>query len=410
LTVPEESMFWSIAWRNVWRNKKRSAVILASVASGLWAGLMTMSLMIGMADQMVKTAIEDRTAHIQIHRPGFRSYNEIGLTVPDGDRILARLRQTAGIRSAAGRSVVSGMADSPSAATGVLLYGIDPESEKRVSDIHNKMVSGTYFGGAGSRHVIIGQKLAEKLGVRVGQKIVIQAQGPDGNIGAGAFRVTGLYRTVSPAFDKTTVFAKREDVDEAFGLQGAVHEIAVLAINDRRIDPLAAKMRLAFPGLEVATWKQIEPEAGIMTDMSNQMLSLFMVIILLAMVFGITNTMLMGVLERIHEFGVIIALGMKHRFIFAMILLETLFLSLVGGCAGMALGAATIASMSRGIDLSIVSEGLASFGVGSRIVPSVPAEQYLILGFLVVVTACAAAVYPAFRAMKLNPVTAIRTY
>jgi putative ABC transport system permease protein len=177
------------------------------------------------------------------------------------------------------------------------------------------------------------------------------------------------------------------------------------------VGPVQAKLESDFADLDVESWNQIEPEVGMMVDMSRQMSQIFMVIVLLAMIFGITNTMLMAVLERIHELGVLTALGMKHLAVFIMIMLEAVFLSLIGGVAGLAMGYISVKTLAKtGLDLSIVSQGLAAMGADSTIYPAWQAHDYLLIGVMVVITALVAAVYPGIRAARLNPVEAIRTY
>jgi len=404
-------MLLNLSWRNVWRNKKRSVIIIAAIALGLWAGIFNLGFYEGMLRQMVDAAISSRVSHIQIHAPGFREHKEIGLTVPDGERVLEDVRSIDGVKSAAGRSVLSGMASSPALGTGAVIYGIIPDDEKRISDIYEQMVEGTYFETKKRNPVIIGKKLADELEVEIGNKIVLTAQIPDGSIGAGAFRVVGIYKTVSSFFDESTVFAQQEDIDKTFELEGAIHEIAIMGRDNDVIFPITDGLKEKYPDLKCETWKEIAPDLAYSTDASGQMIFIFMIIIMLALVFGITNTMLMGVLERVRELGVVIALGMKPGKVFWMILLETVFLSIIGGILGISTGWGTIAILNKtGIDLSIVAEGLAAFGIGTTLYPVLPAADYFSIAFMVVITAIAAAIYPGIKAVKLNPVQAIRTY
>jgi putative ABC transport system permease protein len=404
-------MLWTIAWRNVWRNKKRSGVIICAVAFGLWAGLLISGLMYGMGVEMIESAMSDRIAHVQIHSPGFLAHPDISLVIPDGERTLETVRSEPLVKHAAGRSVIVGMATSPTTGVGVIAYGIDPAAEIRISDIHSKTVEGSYFGGAERNPVVIGRGLAEKLGVAVGNKIVLTSQDAGGSLSAGAFRVVGIFKTVSSNFDKTAVFARRGDIDLVFGLHGGIHEIAVIASDERRIPALTAELHERFPALDVEDWKTIAPELGLMTDTTLQFLYIFLVIVLIALAFGTTNTMLMAVMERVRELGVVMALGMRHRTVFLMIVLETIFLALVGGAAGIGLSVGTIAVLARtGIDLSIVSTGLASLDTSEILHPSLPAVAYPAMALFVVVTAVVAALYPGFRAVRLDPAKAIRTY
>jgi len=404
-------MIWTISWRNIWRNKKRSGILLAAVTFGLWAGLLTTGIFNGMALQMVRTAIDTRTAHIQIHTVGFVAHREITAVLPEGDDVLDRVRTTNGVAHVVGRSVVPGMGCSASSGTNVLLYGVVPDAEARLSTIPEKIIDGKYFGGTTRNACVIGQKLAEKLGLSVGNKIIINGQAPDGSITGSAFRIVGVYKTVSSEFDKTAVFARVQDVDRDFELNGAIHEIAVRTGGVDKVDQLRDVLSAAMPHLEVETWDQLEPEVGVMTTMSRQMSRIFMVIIMIALIFAITNTMLMGVLERIRELGVLLSLGMRQRIVFAMILIETVLLSALGGVLGILTGGVSITALGRtGIDLSVVAAGLESAGMDSILYPELTYMEYPVVGLLVLITAILGALYPGLKATRLDPVEAIRTY
>jgi putative ABC transport system permease protein len=404
-------MIWSIAWRNVWRNKKRSAVLLMAVAFGLWAGILSGGITWGMVEQMVNSAIEVRTSHVQIHQPDFRSHKEISDTIPNGLAVLQQVRRLPEVKAAAGRIVLTGMASSPITTAGVVIMGVEPSEEVQVTQLHNRLIEGDYFATQTRNPVIISKRLADNLGVKLGNKIVLTAQATDGSIVAGAFRVVGIYKTVSSQYDKMTLFTQRRDLENLFSLGGAVHEIAILAHNSKQVDALSATLKATYPNLEVDTWAQLEPEVGLTVGMTEQWVLIFIVIILLALVFGITNTMLMGVLERVRELGVVMALGMNHTRIFAMILLEAIFLSGIGGVLGLGFGALTISLLHRtGIDLSMVQEGFEAFGMSPMIYPSLPFREYPIIAVLVVLSAILASIYPAVKAVRLNPVNAIRTY
>jgi putative ABC transport system permease protein len=404
-------MIITIAWRNIWRNKKRSAILICAIAFGLWASLFSGAVMYGMLEQMVTSAISTRTADMQVHQQGFESFKEIGLIIPDGPRVLSDIRRIPGVAAASGRIVVSGMASSPTTAAGVIVYGIVPDDEMLISDIYRQMNQGSYFQSHVRNAVIIGEDLAKKLEVKTGGKIVLTAQEIDGSIGQGAFRIAGIFKTVSSQYDKTTVFALRADIGRVFNLNDSLHEIAIGTNDPARIDYIASEIRNAFPALDVATWKELEPELAMSMEMTREMLYIFLIIVLLAMVFGITNTMLMSVIERIRELGMLISLGMKHGRIFTMITLESVFLSIIGAVLGIGLGAATIAIFAKtGIDLSFVSSGLAAFGMSQILYPFLPIAEYPIMTALVILTAIFAAVYPAIKAATLKPVEALKTY
>jgi len=404
-------MLWTLAWRNVWRNKKRSGVIILAVVCGLWAGLLTTGIMNGMSVQMVHSAIADRLAHIQLHKPGFRQRQRIEDVIPHGNDIFKEVQATSGVAYSAQRSVVAGMAASATTTQGVVIDGINPSDEMKISDISKRIVEGGYFDSDKRNPIVIGRELADRLEIKLGHKIVLTAEDFNGDIAAGAFRVVGIFKTVSSEFDKTAVFAKASDIDRVFSLGGNIHEIAILAQETVVPDSLAANLRQQFPGLDIATWKELAPEMGLMTDSTMQMMMIFLAIILIALAFSLTNTMLMAVIERIREFGVVMALGMKRSAILKLLILESIFIATLGTVIGVGVGAATLALLQRhGIDLSIVATGLATSGIDKVIYPTVTGETYFWLFILVLILSIISALYPAFKAMRLNPISAIRTY
>ncbi len=404
-------MIATIAWRNVWRGGRRSAILIAAIGFGIWAGILEMALMNGMTQQQVQAAILTRTSHLQLHAHGFLGRGDVSLSIPQADSAAARLSRLPGVEAVAGRVVLNGMASSATTARGVRVYGVDPGAERRTTDVAEHVIEGRYLDGTRRNAAVVGERLARKLGLGLGKKFVITAQAGDGSIGTAALRIVGVYRTVNSGFDETAVFVSRADLSRGFALGSALHEIAVRARRPDDLDALAAAIRREFPDLDVETWRDLSPEVALTQESTSQMDGIFLVVILIALVFGITNTMLMGVLERTRELGVLIALGMRPRLVFAMVLTETILLSSGGALAGVALGGLSVAVLGRtGIDLSFVSSGLAAFGFGRIVRPVLPLTQYPCVVLLVVVTAMVASIPPGWKAVRLDPVRAIRSY
>lgn len=404
-------MIATIAWRNVWRNGRRSVVLIAAIGFGIWAGILEMALMNGMTEQQVEAAIRTRTSHVQIHARGFLGHRDVNLSIPHADSTLARVSRLPGVEAVAGRAVLNGMASSAATARGVLVYGVDPDAERHTTDVAEHMVEGRYLDGTRRNAAVVGERLVRKLGLGLGRKLVVTGQAGDGSIGSAAFRIVGIYRSVSLEFDESAVFVARADLARTFALGDALHEIAVRVRRLDAIEPLTAALRRDFPDLDVETWRDLSPEVALTQESTWQMNEIFLVVILIALVFGITNTMLMGVLERTRELGVLIALGMRPGPVFAMVLAETILLSVGGALAGVVLGALSVVVLGHtGIDLSFVSSGLAAFGFGHVVYPVLPVARYPWVVLLVVVTAMIASIYPGWKAVRLDPARAIRTY
>jgi putative ABC transport system permease protein len=398
-----------IAWRNIWRNKRRSIIMITAIALGLWGGLFAVGIFTGMYDAMVSTAIDRNLTHIQLHVKGFREQRLITMAISHPDAISDAIRGIPGVKAVSARTVIDGMAASPTSSVGVNIVGVDPNAERQATAIARRVVEGDFFESAERLPVVIGRKLAEKLSLKLRAKLVLSFQGPDGAIQYGAFRIAGIFDTESTAFDGGTVFVRQRDLAGLIDTV-LVHEIAVRLTTNDSLEAVSRILASRYPDLQVETWKDLAPELKL-TETADLTMSIFLGIILLALVFGITNTMLMSVMDRVREFGVLMAVGMKRRRVFGMIVLETLFLSITGSAAGVGLGAASVAWTARsGINLAWFSEGLSLYGISSMLYPAVHSVMYATLGVMVIVAACAAALYPALKAIRLRPASAIATF
>ncbi|MCB9234001.1 MAG: ABC transporter permease [Bacteroidia bacterium] len=402
-------MLLKISWRNVWRNRLRSGVVIAAIALGIWAGLFVMALSVGLNNQRTRSAISTTLSHIQLHNPAYLKDSKVANFIPDGEHVTQVLEANPQVKAFTTRMIVNGMASSSAGGFGVSLNGIDPEKEARVTDIHDHLTEGDWFAEGKRNQVVIGAKLADKLKVKLRSKIVLNFQNEQGDIVAGAFRVAGIFKTVSSQYDESTAFVRMKDLEGLLGTPGQFHEVALLTSGLDEVQPVKEELKAALPDLEVRAWKDVSPELGYADEMMNTMLYIFILIILMALGFGIINTMLMAVLERKRELGMLMSVGMNRVRTFSMIVIETVFLSLIGGPVGILLGWATISWVhSKGLDLSAVGKGLESLGVGAIIYPELESGIYFNIAILVVVAAILASIVPAIRALMYKPAEAVR--
>jgi ABC-type lipoprotein release transport system permease subunit len=268
-----------------------------------------------------------------------------------------------GVKAVSERLLVNAMVASAENGAGVKVTGIDPEREKLVTNIFSKVAGGAYLEGK-STPILIGQQLAEKLSVKLRSRIVITMQTMDGTLTSGLFRVDGIYKTSNTMFDEANVFVRSDDLAALMESDSEIcHEIAVFLDDGYDLAVAAGAISSAFPQTDVKTWRELMPEVTYMEETMDVFMYFFMLIILAALVFGIINTMLMAVLERPHELGMLMAVGMNRKRVFGMILLETVMLSLTGGIIGIA-GAYSLVLFTyrKGIDLSFLADGIESMG------------------------------------------------
>jgi len=409
-------MIFSIAWKNVWRNKLRSLIIILSISLGLLGGIFYLAFANGMAQQQINTSIKTFITNIKLHNPNYLINHEIIYTIANPEEKLKIIKATDGVKASTLRLISPGMASSAITGTGIFLNGIYPKEEINVSDINTKIIKGSYFESELKNQALIGEKLANKLNIKVKSKLVVTIQNAAGDISYGAFRVVGIYKTDHSAFDQLQVFVRKKDLSKLIGVdESTVNEISVLLTHNNLTKSVKEKLKSDFADeieseqVIVRSWDDIQPILKMLNEMTIQFSMIFVIIILVALSFGIINTMLMAIMERVREIGMLMAIGMNKLKLFLMILLETVFLSITGGVIGLSLSFIVIEiTGNSGIDLSIVGEGLNSMGYSSFVYPEIDNYYYLLIGLLVVVTALFASVLPARKALKFNPAEAVR--
>lgn len=402
-------MLTKIASRNIWRSKKRSLIIITAVSIGLWAGIFMMAFYNGMIEQRVNSAITSELSHIQLHHSEFRKEYELKYHLPKGKKLLEIIRSNNTVKAASVRIIIKGMIASPSGSSGITINGIIPELEQQLTNLKGKIIKGNYFNPKKNNEIILSEKLRKKLNLNLNKKTILTFQDKNGNLASAAFRIQAIYKTINAPYDDANVFVKINDIDSLAGIPNEVNEIAVLLQSSKSLNDTQSDLKQKFSGIEIMNWMEIAPELRLTVSVGDQMVFIFMGIILLALAFGIVNTMMMAVLERTREIGMLLALGMNKFKIFMMILLETFFLILAGCPIGILLGFLSILiSQKTGIDLSNFSEVYSSFGYSSIIYPSLTTRQFEIIMFLVVITAIFSALLPARRALQLNPAESLK--
>ncbi len=401
-------MLIKIAWRNIWRSPIRSWIIILALTVGMFAGLFTSTFINGWMQQRLRDGVETETGHLQVFRRGYTDSGELALFFDSGEALSAANNEA--ISALSRRVVVQAMAASAETARGVKAFGVDPAAEGGVLNLPGKIIKGTWFESPYSNPVVIGEKLAEQLKLDLRSRLVLRFQDLDGTLTGGAFRVVGIFRTSNTSFDGANVWVPDKNLLSLVGMPpGSFHSLIVRLKDSDTTVPVKNQLSKTLPDAEVLSWKEISPELGYITELSNMYLYIFVVIILLALGFGIINTMLMVVLERVREIGMLMAVGMSRIRIFLMIILETLLLSLFGGIMGIGLGLLVVWRLSySGIDLSVWGEGLTQMGFNPIVYPVWDATLVITIGVMVFITGILAALYPAWKALRLNPSEAIR--
>lgn len=409
-------MLAALAWKNLWRNKLRSAIIITAIAIGIIGGVISNGLMTGMADQRINSAIANEISNIQIHAPRFLLNHEIQYMLPAQINWVEKLKKYPEVKGVSGRLDCQAMASSASAGAGIMAYGVIPEDELRVSDIYQHVIEGSYLNNQQRLPAVIGKKLANKLNLLIGDRIIITLSDTSGTITSGAFKIVGIYKTANDLFDGSSVFVRRKDLAAVLNVHPQrIHEVAIRLKNNASTDKVIRQIKKDFSTqvmqkqIVVQSWKQIDPLLQSMIEMMNMFSYIFMMVILVALAFGIVNTMIMAIMERTREFGMLMALGLNKKKTFSLIMLETLFLSLAGAVFGVVVSLLIVHHYAvTGFDLSAMGKGMNSIGYSAIVHFRVDTDFYLTTIFMVIFVAIISAISPARKALKLQPANAIR--
>ncbi len=399
-----------LSWRNLWRNPRRTFIMLGAITVGVWAMIFMTALMRGMVDDMLEQGIQNLPGHIQIYHPEYRDDPSVvnSIAEPSG-KLLDALNDPA-TKHWTTRIKVPAIISSERESRGINLLGVDPPAENAITGIADQIVEGRFLETDRDRGLVIGAKLAERLETRLGKRVVIMSQDPDNNIADRGFRVVGIYKAKMPGLEEFNVYAARSTLQTLLKIDGLVSQIAIIDEDYRDIDTLYRNLRQATPEtLEIRAWYELDSYLGYMLNMMDGFVLVWVIIIFLALSFGLVNTLAMAIFERVREIGLILALGMRPSMIVYQILLESLLLLSIGLTAGNVLAILTIKPLESGLDISVVAEGLAMMGASSMLYPSLRLHDIILANSVVLILGTLASILPAWRAAKLNPVQAINT-
>ncbi len=397
-----------LAWRYLWRNHRRTIIMLSAIAVGSWAMIFMTALSRGMVDQMIRDGISVLPGHVQVHDPEFLNDPSVANRITIPDRELAASFDTAGFRAWASRVKVPAVVSSERESRGVTLLGIDPAAEREFSFVSYDDVEGRFLEGPGDNGVVIGRKLADKLETDVGKRIVLMSQDPNNEIADRGFRVVGLFEASMPSFEESYVFVGKTTAQKMLRIGDATTEIVFLGDDYRDVEPTYERVIAAVDsGLDVRRWHEIDTYLGTMLRVMDGFVLIWVIVIFLALSFGLVNTLVMAVFERVREIGLMLALGMKPTSILAQILIESMLLLATGLVIGDVLAVLTIQPLQDGIDISVVAEGMEMMGASSVLYPKLYLNDVVLANVVVLILGFLASLSPAWRASRYEPVEAI---
>jgi len=402
--------YMKLAWRNIFRNKRRTIIAGTAIGIGLASLIFMDALIIGMKDNLIKSATGSFLGEAQIHGQGFRSTQEVENTVRNLSQVVSSLKKEEVVEAFTLRTLSMGMITSPANVSSILCVGIHPDTEKNLSQIDEAIREGEYFGDENERDIVIGSKLAEILEVSLGDRVVVTvSQAKSGDLSQEMFRISGIYHLNITEMDRGMAFIRLEKAQEMLGLGGEVHEIALkfkeMSFADQKENPFWEKYS-AWQN-EAVSWVEVLPQLKTIFEFSN--ISLFIIgIILFGVVsFGIINTLFMSLYERMFEFGVLRAVGTRSSGIRRLIILEAGSLAVLSIIFGTILGfVVTFIFTKVGIDY----QGIEFVGTTFRelLYPVMKLYQFIVYPVSVLLFTMIIGLYPAIIAGRMSIANALR--
>jgi putative ABC transport system permease protein len=398
----------TVAWRNIWRNKRRTAITIVAVVFAVTLAIFSWCFKLGEYEQMINDALKLYPGHIQVHARGYWDDKTIYNSFIPPQPLLGFLETDTRIKAYTTRLSVDALISSDANTSGVLLVGIVPDTE--FSTVRDRITEGSFLSPGAKGGILIGDVLARNLKVSPGSELSVLTQAYDGSIGAQLYTVSGIFKTGGDV-DRSMVFVNLPDAQYLLSMDGLVTELAVLLKDSSDTDSQQQKIEaLLGPGkYEVMPWQKLIPDLVQLVEMSKIFGSVYYLLILIVVGFGILNTILMAVMERYREFGVMMSLGTRPSRIVRLIMVESALIALIGIVIGDALGFAFSYYYTQ-VPMSFAghAEVFESFGLNPMIYAKMYPRIFYITDLVVLGATLLSAIYPAVKASRLSPVRALR--
>lgn len=406
-------MVIKLAWRNLWRNKIRTSTMVCAMIFGLMGVVAMMGFMSGMYGNMIDNAIAWQTSHIQIQSQRYLDDPDINETLINPQPLIEALQRMPQVKAFSARFLVDGMIASARANRGIRINGIDSLDEAEVTPIVDSITQGSWLLQTGRHPIVVSQKTAERLRLKLGSKVVLTFSNADKEVTGAAFRVAGIFNSPSSNFDEANSYVRRSDLSKLAGVKG-IHEIAIVLNESNNMDNHVAKQLagqlslLSDSGNRVRDWQQVQPMLATIISQMGASNVVILIIFVSAMGLGIVNVMLMSVFERTRELGMLMAIGMVKGKVFSLILMESTLLGITGATIGLLASLMLVTLLGHtGIPLGSMAQGLGAFGVDTTLYPTVSTNEYVAVFVTVVLVSILASLYPARQILKQRPVNAM---
>ena len=404
-----------MAWRNIWRNPRRTMLTICAIAFASLLLVFMLSFQFGSYETMINTSVKIQTGHLQVQAEAYQEKKNIRLVVPDPAEIAQVIDAIPTVEAYTFRGQAFSLISSNERTYGVVVTGIDPVGEAQVSRLKSLIREGAFLSKEDTHQALVGKLLARNLRVQLGDELTLIGQGRDGSIAATVVQVKGIFSSGISEFDRSAIQIPLQTFQDVYSMQGAVHEVVIIADALRNIAAIKTAIQAAMSSLKlkkplaVLDWDELMP--GLRQSIEMDLVSglIFYLLLVLVVAFSILNTFLMAIFERTREFGVLMAIGTTPGRLTKVLLIESMTLTFIGIVTGILIGSLiTLYFQAHGIDISGASELLSQFGITGRMYPKLSWLSAISGPLAVLIITFFAALYPAIKVRRLRPVEAMR--
>lgn len=398
-------LIFQLSLRNILRNRRRNVMLFAAIAVAV-AGVSSMNTLIrGFQIDMMDSAVSNLTGHFKVHAPGYRDDPSIqrGFTL---DPSYAPDIPAQSLLGWAPRVRIPAVIMSERETRGVQLVGVDPDAEA-ISFLGSVPLEGERLQDKDDGRLLIGLELARQLETKIGRRLVIITQGADGLNRERGYRIAGIYDAEGTGLEKVFVFSGLSRLQDLLD-SDAVTEVSVRLVEDSPEFDVRETLTRFFVDLDVQNWQELEPQAAAMYLFADGAIYIWFVLMMSALTFGLVNTLVASVMERVKELGMLRALGMRKRLVVSQVVVESSMIMAIGVLVGLCGGYLVFLMIRDGLDLSAFAEGVEMAGMSSVLVPVLQWSDFVLVAYMSLGLGVLASLYPAWRAVRVDPLEAMR--
>lgn len=398
-----------IGWASLQRRRLRSILVVLMITTSLWGLLFMEGIYEGMTEQMIDNAIRSDSGDISIFARGYRQDNDINRRVTGTQKIISSLESIPEVNTFTRRIRQDCLVATAHYSQNATLLGINLKDERKHGRLDQYMNKGVYSFGTKRKGVLVGYKLAEKLKTDIGKKLILSAQNTTGEISSIALKVSGIIKTNNMQLDNQVLLVDFETARQMLEIQEGVTRISIILNSRTHIKRIQSDLQQTFPGLDILRWDELYPalmQGKIMMDIFNLVTS---IIVFTVASIGIFGVMMVSVLERLREFGIMMAVGTRHTHLTIIILAESITLGLIGYIVGSLLGLFSLLYFkTHGLDLSMFSEGIETFGMNSVSYATIHLDYFITAGIAVLLATISSIIIPLRMLRQVRPIEIIQ--